>query len=322
MPRRAWASGASEGTWAQPPRLAPPHQHPPARPADQPPPRAVPARRTAGPVLVEDGVHLGVADVGVLRVKRVAGRALLGPGQLAVGAAAREAVVADAADDLVAVHDAGAHLREGSQQAKQPLGAERVLGLAQRRMQTATAAPACQPPCCRPQRRHRARLLVGVLGPLRAEEGHRHEVVVPRQVAAGQQLWQCSAVVSAGGRRRPRAAAAAAAATEGSRGLPDRPGYGASHSVRGLGSNGFCLAAFWASLNGSVALEERLADSCRLACLSRSAARVIREPAAAEAAATSSTREPCVLSAAIARRLLLFRCRRDRWRVGAPAAIN
>ena len=53
------------------------------------------------------------SHVGVLGPQGVVIGAALGPGQQAVGAAAGEAVVADAADHLAAVHDAGADLRAG-----------------------------------------------------------------------------------------------------------------------------------------------------------------------------------------------------------------
>ena len=59
-------------------------------------------------VLVEDGVHLCVADVHVLGLQRV-GRGLA-PGQLVVGTAAGKTVVADTDDTFLLVDYTGSNL--------------------------------------------------------------------------------------------------------------------------------------------------------------------------------------------------------------------
>ena len=64
-----------------------------------------------GSVLVENGIELGMAHVGVLGVQGIPTARELCPGQLAVRAAPGEAVVADAQDDLVLAHYACPNLQ-------------------------------------------------------------------------------------------------------------------------------------------------------------------------------------------------------------------
>ena len=70
------------------------------------------AHRTlqGGRVLIQDGIELGMADVGVLRVERVATFGLLRPWQLGVGTAPGDPIVANPQNDLLLADDACAHL--------------------------------------------------------------------------------------------------------------------------------------------------------------------------------------------------------------------
>ena len=61
-----------------------------------------------GRVLVEDGVHLGVADVHVLVLQPVG--AGLAPGKVVVAAPSRHPVVADTNDAVLGIDNDGSHL--------------------------------------------------------------------------------------------------------------------------------------------------------------------------------------------------------------------
>ena len=82
---------------------------------------------------VQDRVQFGVANVGVFAFEKTA---VAAPGHVVVGAAARQAVVADADDAVLVVDDAGPDLG------------------------------------------------VRVFAALRRQEGHSHEVFIPRQIIA------------------------------------------------------------------------------------------------------------------------------------------